>query len=98
LIEREPRWEDLSDVTQKVRYLYRRFLIRCISLGYRPKSYMTPNEIKEDLKAWNERKGRQADVLIPLYNLVKYGKDAEKLIDHRSLDELADMIDKRFGD
>lgn len=98
LIEREPRWEDLSDVTQKVRYLYRRFLIRCISLGYRPKSYMTPNEINEDLKVWNERKGRQADVLIPLYNLVKYGKDAEKLIDHRSLDELADMIDKRFGD
>ena len=95
LLEREPRWEDLSDVTQKVRYLYRRFLISCMGLGYKPQSYMTPNEIKEDLKAWNESKGRQADELIPLYNLVKYGRDAEKLIGQTSLDDLANMIDKR---
>lgn len=95
LMEREPRWEDLHGVNQKVRYLYRRFLISCIALGYRPKNYMTPNEIKEDLKVWNEGKGRQADMLIPLYNFVKYGKDAEKLIDPTSLDELADVIAKR---
>lgn len=97
LLEREPRWEELSDVTQKVRYLYRRFLIRCMALGYSPKSYMTPNEIKEDLRQWNERQGRQADELIPLYNLAKYGKDAENLIDPSTLDELANMVDKNLG-
>jgi len=70
-------------------------LIGCMGLEFKPQSYMTPNEIKEDLKAWNESKGRQADELIPLYNLVKYGRDAEKLIGQTSLDDLANMIDKR---
>lgn len=97
LIEKEPRWEDLSDVTEKVRYLYRQFLISCMGLGYHPKNYMTPNEIKEDLKGWNEEKGRQAEALVPLYNLVKYGNSANQLIDQDKLNKLAGMIDKRFG-
>ncbi|MBM7583248.1 hypothetical protein JOD02_002129 [Caldicoprobacter guelmensis] len=97
LIKKEPRWEDLSDVVEKVRYLYRRFLISCMDLGYHPKDYMTPNEIKEDLKGWDEAKGRQAEVLVPLYNLVKYGNSAGQLIDQDKLNDLAKMIDNRFG-
>jgi hypothetical protein len=89
LLEREPRWEELPGVREKVRYLYRHFLIRCISQGYNPEKYMTPNEIKEDIGMWDDEKGRQANVLVPLYNFVRYGRDTEDMVDSEKLDQMA---------
>ena len=89
LLKREPRWEELTDVREKIRYLYRHFLFRCIELGYRPKKHMTPNEIGRDIEAWNKDRGRQAEEIIYLYNLARYGNKDDELVGPQQLDELA---------
>jgi hypothetical protein len=50
---------------------------------------MTPNEIKEDIGMWDDEKGRQANVLVPLYNFVRYGRDTEDMVDSEKLDQMA---------
>ena len=92
LLEREPSWEDLTDIREKIRYLYRHFLIRCIELGYRPQKYMTPNEIKRDIEGWNKDRAKQAGLLIKLYNMARYGKEDNALIEPQELEELAREI------
>ncbi|NLO81971.1 MAG: DUF4129 domain-containing protein [Clostridiales bacterium] len=89
LLEREPRWEDLTDIRGKIRYLYRRFLIRCIELGYQPKKHMTPNEIERDIEAWNRDRSRQAKLLTELYNKARYGMQDEEIVEPHKLEEIA---------
>ena len=50
---------------------------------------MTPNEIGRDIEAWNKDRGRQAEEIIYLYNLARYGNKDDELVGPQQLDELA---------
>ena len=57
-----------------------------------PKKYMTPNEIKRDIEGWNKDRAKQAGLLIKLYNMARYGKEDNALIEPQELEELAREI------
>ena len=44
ILEREPKWEELQNNHQRIRFLYRHLILRCLSRGYTYKKYLTPKE------------------------------------------------------
>ena len=45
----EPRWNKLTDNSQRVRYLYRHLILRAMESGYFFRPWRTPNETMDDL-------------------------------------------------
>jgi hypothetical protein len=90
--EREPKWEELTDNRDRIRYLYRHLIVRYMALGYQPKKHMTPNEIKKDIEMWNREKGKVAEPLIPIYNQVRYSHDVDEAVQSEEIEHLARVI------
>ncbi len=84
IFEKEPRWEDLKDNKERVRYLYRHYLLRSMGSGYLFKNFLTPNETTIDIEQWDQSKPAPKD-LTTLYNQARYGnteiadRDVDKL-------------------
>lgn len=72
LMENEPRWEQLQNNTERVRFIYRNYLLRRMVAGYRFKNSLTPAETAEDLRKWDPSRS-EAGQLIDLYNQARYG-------------------------
>ena len=72
--EREPKWKDLKNNTERIRYIYRMTILKHLKKGYKYKSYMTPTEIETDLEKWQgEQKKDILEDIIPIYNRARYG-------------------------
>jgi hypothetical protein len=72
VMEREPKWKDLKDNKERIRYIYRIILFKSVMAGYPYKSYMTPKETSADLSKWNKGKGYDLKESANLYNKVRY--------------------------
>lgn len=73
LMEREPRWDDLKTNKEKIRYIYRHFLLHCIAAGYSFKAYLTPREIGKELSQKEPEKAQNIEELTAAYQQVRYG-------------------------
>lgn len=90
IFAREPEWEDLENNTEKIQFLYRRFILGCMMSGYQLKKYLTPNETALDLSQWNQEKTQSSNELISAYNQARYGDNE---ISNDTVQELADLRD-----
>ncbi len=92
LFEREPKWEELSNNRQRIRFLYRNFLLRCMRAGYTYKKHLTPRETSKDILAWQQDRGSQIEDLAQIYDSIRYGQDD---VEDRKVQNLAkDFLDK----
>jgi len=69
----EPKWSQLTDNRQRVRYLYRHLLIKAVSSGYQPISWKTPNETIRSLAEQDIIAGEDCSMLEDLYGRARYG-------------------------
>ncbi len=84
----EPKWAQLADPRERVRWLYRKAIRRGIQEGYAFQPNLTPAETASDLAAW--QRGRTTvpmDQLAGLYNRARYGT-ANETFDGAELEAL----------
>lgn len=68
-LKQEPRWRDLQNNKERIRYLYRHWLLRKAAAGYQVDGALTPREIGDKFKA----AGDDRTSLVELYELARYG-------------------------
>lgn len=94
LMEREPKWEELVDNHQRIRYLYRNLILKYMKEGYTYKNYLTPNETSKDIQDWIGKQDDNIDDLIDTYDRIRYGL---KDIEDKKVHKLADKLLKKNG-
>jgi hypothetical protein len=81
-LKKEPKWKDLKNNRDRVRYVYRHWLIHRIASGYAFKHTLTPKETGEDLLQWRDKVAAKHRGIHPsednseltaLYNEARYG-------------------------
>lgn len=70
-MEKEPKWRDIEGNRERIRYLYRYWIIRKQGEGYKYKESLTPGEIASDISKWRNTESIPAK-LVPLYERVRY--------------------------
>ena len=60
---RDVKWEDLGTNRERVRWLYRRWLLEAVESGYEPRRAMTPRETAEDVRAWRSERAAKGSRL-----------------------------------
>lgn len=73
IFDNEPRWSQLTDNSQRVRYLYRHLVLRAIGSGYSFKTSRTPEETLRDLADHGRLEREVQPVLEDLYGRARYG-------------------------
>lgn len=96
--QQKDRWEQMNSEQERVRWLFRRFLLMKRDEGYEVRHYLTPKETNKDFILWAEhnkqkQKGNKrtdivAEQLIECYEKVRYGED------HPSASEVAALKDQ----
>jgi len=89
ILKREPKWEDLKNSRERIRFLYRRLVLLCIGDGYRYKKSLTPHETAEDLIKWDAEKARGADRIARLYEEARYG---ERDVEDAEIEKLKGLV------
>ena len=85
IMEREPKWDELKTNKERIRYIYRHFLLRCMAGGYSFKKYLTPVETGKELSKWRPEKARDVMELTAAYDYVRYG---DKEVDDSKMEKL----------
>jgi len=76
-LKRELKWNDISGNIEKIRFLYRYSVVKCVAAGYRFKDYMTPTEIANDVLVERKTENLYLTEIAALYSDARYGgKDA----------------------
>lgn len=81
ILEKEPKWDELQNNHQRIRFLYRNLLLRCLSGGYTHKNYLTPRETAADILDWDENESPEIADLSQAYDETRYGE--KKIEDSR---------------
>jgi hypothetical protein len=68
----EPRWNKLTDNSQRVRYLYRHLILRAMESGYFFRPWRTPNETMDDLTKKGLLGEDARELLEGLYGKARY--------------------------
>ena len=71
---REPKWEQLRDNRERMRYLFRTAVFRAVAAGYAFRRSDTPEETGAKWGTHARLSERDTDLLIGLYNRARYGK------------------------
>ncbi|HHY82195.1 MAG TPA: hypothetical protein GX505_05880 [Clostridiales bacterium] len=71
----EPKWSQLTDNRQRVRYLYRHLLIKAISAGYSLIPWRTPSETIRNLTEQGMLSKEASPILEDLYGRARYGNE-----------------------
>lgn len=69
----EPKWSQLTDNRQRIRFLYRQVILQAISSGFRFSSYRTPNETIDELTKQGRLEQDTGLQLEKLYGKARYG-------------------------
>lgn len=100
-LRREPKWSQLTTNSERVRYLYRHWLLHRIADGFQYKPELTPSEIEQEIaqsgsKLLGNSKAKTSDVhtseLIQAYNDVRYG---EKELDDEQVRRMRENMEKK---
>ncbi len=95
LMEREPKWGELKDNRQRIRFLYRHMILKNIKEGYPYKRHLTPRETGEDILKWEKGEEPLILDLTTTYDKIRYGQDN---VEDGKVRELArKIIDLREG-
>lgn len=73
---REPKWEQLRDNRERVRYLFRSAVFRAVAAGYVFRRTDTPEETGNKWRTHARLSEQDSDLLIDLYNRARYGNGA----------------------
>lgn len=63
------KWRDLTENSDKIRFIYIKYMMKLIKSGYKLQSFFTPNEVRSDLKLEEETNESE---LFDLYNGARY--------------------------
>ena len=63
------KWRDMTENSEKIRFLYIKYVVKLIKGGYKFNTVLTPNEVKDDLKLDEEA---EDGMLFDLYNGARY--------------------------
>ncbi len=74
----EPKWSQLTDNRQRVRFLYRQLILQAIDSGFRFSSYRTPKETIHELVDLDKLNQDTAALMENLYGEARYGEDPIK--------------------
>jgi len=85
LMEREPKWDELKTNKERIRFIYRHFLLRCIAGGYNYKKHLTPVETGKELSKWHPDKAQDLMELAEAYDCARYG---DKEVDDSKMQKL----------
>lgn len=76
ILKNEPKWSDLTDNRQRIRYLYRHFVLRCISSGYSFKASLTSDETINELADKEQIDTNLHESFKHLYGKARYGDNS----------------------
>lgn len=68
-IKSSTRWKDLTENAEKVRFIYVKYVMKLIKSGYKFFPFLTPNELRKDLKVEQETSEFE---LFDMYNGARY--------------------------
>lgn len=88
----EPKWSQLTDNRQRVRFLYRQLIFQAIDSGFRFSSYRTPRETIHELVNLDRLDQDTAVLMEELYGEARYG---EELIKDAQVDKLRNDISNK---
>jgi hypothetical protein len=71
MFKKEPKWKDLQTNKERIRYLYRHWLLERIAAGYTIKSNLTPHETEKDVRQWRSQSEDEAE-MAAAYNEARY--------------------------
>jgi|GEM_PF-3157935 len=76
LFSRQPGWKDMTTNRDRIRYLYRYFILGCIKDGYHYKDILTPKETMKDLLSWDTQgeKTEHVEEIVSVYERARYGE------------------------
>lgn len=87
----EPKWKDLKNNKERIRYIYTKAIKKSIASGYLFKAHFTPSETAKDIDEWQKEKLFEETKLAVLYSDVRYeNMDVE--------DNVVDNVRKNFED
>ena len=85
----EISWNRLKTNRERIRYIYRHFVIFCIDAGFTFNNKRTPNQVSADILTWDPETGRESPYLTDLYNEARYGPD-DSDISNEKVDDAQD--------
>ena len=85
-VDKMPKWKNLTDNTQRVRYIFMKHINYRIKKGWLLKKTMTPNEIEKDLKKLL-KEDEDISLLFDNYRLARYER-----VDRAQFDD--DLVEK----
>lgn len=89
----EPKWNQLRDNRQRVRFLYRQMIFHAIDSGFRFSSYRTPKETIQEMTNLGSLEQETAVLMENLYGKARYG---DELIQDAQVDKLRnDILNKK---
>jgi hypothetical protein len=91
MFKREPRWEDLPNNRERVRYLYRHFIMQQMKNGYQLKRYHTPSEAIDDIQKRNSTNESNVNELEKKYSKARYGNQE---ISDQNIKDINSNIDR----
>lgn len=89
-VKSSSRWRDTEDNAEKIRFLYVKYIVKIIKRGYKFRTVMTPNELKEDIGADGE-----GEELFELYNGARYSGGSVFITDEQVEKTVAFVNDKK---
>lgn len=72
------KWRDLTENSDKIRFIYIKYMMKLIKSGYRLQAFFTPNEVRSDLKLEEETSESE---LFDLYNGARYSGGSYSISD-----------------
>ena len=72
------KWRDLTENSDKIRFIYIKYMMKLIKSGYKLQLFFTPNEVRSDLKLEEETNESE---LFDLYTGARYSGGSYKISD-----------------
>ena len=91
-IKSTSKWRDMTENSEKIRFLYIKYIVKLIKGGYKFQKAYTPNEVRSDLAIEAEN---QDNMLFDLYNGARYSGGSTYITDEQVELAMALVNDKK---
>ena len=87
---KQPKWKDLTDNAQRVRFIFTKQMNYRIKKGYRFKKNLTPTQIEKDLKPMLKEE-EDLSLLFDTYRVARYENAERTAIDDKLVEKLREL-------